>query len=249
MRRRLLAATAALVLAVVGAVVLVAYARGADARAMKGMQVASVLVVDKPITEGTPGDQLKDLVRSELLPRVAAEPGRVTDLRQLAGKVAAVDLAPGEQLLASRFVAPNDLRAAGTVAVPPGDQEVSVLLEPQRAVGGDLAAGDKVGVYVSMKLPDGTGVTHAVLHGVLVTQVQGAPAQNPAPAASSSPSSAPAAPTQNLLITFAVTAKEAEPIIFGQEHGTLWLSLEPDGANNGGTTVINPNNVYTGAYQ
>lgn len=252
MRRRLLAATAALVLAVVGAVVLVAYARGADARAMEGMQVVSVLVVDQPIAEGTPGDQLEDLVRSELLPRKAAEPGRVTDLHELSGRVAAVDLAPGEQLLASRFVAPKDLRAAGTVAVPAGDQEVSVLLEPQRAVGGRLAAGDKVGVYVSIKLQDGTGETHAVLHGVLVTQVQGAPAptgQTNTAASSSSLSASPGAPTQNLLITLAVTAKEAEPIVFGQEHGTLWLSLEPDGANNGGTTVVNPGNVYTGAYQ
>ena len=31
-----------------------------------------------------------------------------------------------------------------------------MLLEPQRAVGGRLAAGDKVGVVVSLKLEDGT---------------------------------------------------------------------------------------------
>src|SRR3954465_14812453 len=153
MRRRLLAAFAALVLALAGAVVLVAYVRGADARAAAGLQTVPVLVVQQLVPAGTPADQLADKVDTELVPAKTAVPGRVLHLADLAGKVAAVDLQPGEQLLAGRFKAPGELRAAGTVDVPAGDQEVSVLLEPQRAVGGRLAAGDKVGVYLSMTDP------------------------------------------------------------------------------------------------
>jgi len=242
--RRILAALAALLLALAGTVVLVAYVRGADARALAGVQTVPVLVVDQPVPAGTPGDQLADLVRTELLPAKAAAPGRVTDLDELAGTVATVDLQPAEQLLASRFVAPSDLRAAGTVEVPPGDQEISVLLEPQRAVGGRLAAGDTVGVYVSTP----AGQTHVVLHGVLVTQVQGAPAA-PAADTAAADSAGQAPPSQSLMITLAVTAEEAEPIVFGMEHGTVWLSLEPEGADNGDTTVISPENVYTEVYQ
>jgi pilus assembly protein CpaB len=245
--RRLLAALAALVLALVGAVVLVAYVRGADARALAGVQTVEVLVVDKPIAEGTPADQLSGLVGTELVPAKSAVPGRVTHLSELAGKVAVVDLAPGEQLLASRFSDPDALRAGGTVDVPAGDQEISVLLEPQRAIGGRVAAGDKVGVYVSLKLPDGTGETHSVLHDLLVTQVQGAPSATTQTAADDG--SSPAAPASSLMVTLAVTAQQAEPIVFGMEHGTVWLSLEPEGADNGGTTVINPGNVYTEVYQ
>jgi pilus assembly protein CpaB len=245
--RRLLAALAALVLALVGTVVLVAYVRGADARALDGVQSVSVLVVDRPVPEGTPGDQLGGLVRTELVPAKAAVPGRVIALAQLTGKVAAVDLQPGEQLLAARFSAPEDLRGAGTVDVPAGDQEISILLEPERAIGGRLAAGDKVGVYVSITMPDGSGLTHAVLHGVLVTQVQGAPAAPTDTAAADSPEQA--TPSQSLMITLGVTAEEAEPIVYGREHGTVWLSLEPEGADNGDTTVISPGNIYTEAYQ
>jgi pilus assembly protein CpaB len=245
--RRLLAALAALVLALAGAVVLVAYVRGADARALAGVQTVKVLVADQPIPEGTPGDQLDGLVRTELVPAKSAVPGRVAQLSELAGKVAAVDLEPGEQLLAARFTDPDALRGGGTVDVPAGDQEVSILLEPQRAIGGRVAAGDKVGVYVSIKLPDGTGQTHAVLHDVLVTQVQGAPSTTTQTAADDG--TAPAAPSSSLMVTLAVTAQEAEPIVFAMEHGTVWLSLEPDGADNGGTTVINPGNVYTEVYQ
>ena len=47
MRRRLLAAFAALVLLVAGSLVLLAYVRGADARALAGARPVEVLVVDR----------------------------------------------------------------------------------------------------------------------------------------------------------------------------------------------------------
>ena len=241
MRRRLLAAVAALVLAVLGTAVLLAYVRGADSRALAGTRTVAVLVVDQPVAAGTRGEDLTALVRTEQLPARAVVPGRVTDLAALAGQVATVDLQPGEQLLASRFAAPETLQAPGTVAVPAGAQEVSVLLDPQRAVGGRLAAGDTVGVLLSLD-----GATHAVLHRVLVTQVQGAPAPT-GTAAAADPETASAtgpAPSASLMVTLAVTAGQAETVVFGAEHGTLWLSLEPDGADLDGTGVITPDNVY-----
>src|SRR6476661_5279010 len=162
MRRRLLAASAALVLFVLGTVVLLAYVRGADARAFAGAQPVQVLVVDRLVPAGTSGDGLAGFVRTDTVPAKAAVDGRVTDLTELTGLVASTDLEPGEQLLASRFQKPGDVQAAGTVAVPKGLQEVSILLEPQRAVGGRLAAGDTVGVYLSQG--QSVGQTHAVLH-------------------------------------------------------------------------------------
>ena len=248
MRRRILAAVAALVLAVVGMLVLVGYARGADSRAMAGLETVEVLVVAEPVAAGTPAEELPPLVRTELLPSKAAAEGRVEDLAALAGQVATVDLQRGEQLLTARFAAPEDLRTPGTVEVPAGLQEVSLLLEPQRTVGGRLAAGDRVGVFVSQTLPDGTNQTHVVLHRVLVTQVQGAPGAAPAddPVDEAATGSAP---VDSLMVTLALTAQEAEPVVYGMEHGTLWLSLEPEGANTDGTAVIAPDNVYTEVYR
>jgi pilus assembly protein CpaB len=251
--RRLLAAFAALLLLVVGTVVVLAYVHGADARALAGVRTVDVLVADKLIPEGTSGAALTDLVRTEKVPAKTAVGGRVTDLAALSGKVADVDILPGEQLLSGRFVSPDTRAASGQVDVPAGMQEVSVLLEPQRAVGGRLAAGDSVGIVVSLTLPDGTSTTHAVLHHVLVTQVQGAPApaapadpaaqQDPATASSGTP-----APSASLMITFAVNAAQAEAVVFGVEHGTLWLSLEPADAGTGGTDVITPDNIYGKAF-
>jgi pilus assembly protein CpaB len=246
-RRRLLAAIAALVLLVVGTAVLVTYVRGADARALAGVQTVEVLVVTERIPEGTSAAELTTLVQTETLPAKAALEGRVRDLAALAGQVATVDLLPGEQLLASRFARPDQLQTPGTVPVPDGSQEVSILLEPQRAVGGRLAAGDTVGVFVSLTFEDGTATSHEVLHHVLVTQVQGAPAA-PATGTPGEPETASAtpAPSGSLLVTLAVSAPDAETIVFGAEHGTLWLSLEPEGATTSGTRITHQGNVYGG---
>jgi pilus assembly protein CpaB len=242
-RRRLIAALAALVLAATGAVVLLAYVRGADARALAGVQTVDVLVVDRPVAEGTPGEDLADLVRTERLPVKAAVPGGVTDLDALTGQVATVDLQPGEQLLAARFAAPEDLIVPGTVAAPAGTSEVSVLLEPQRAVGGRLAAGDTVGVHVSLD-----GRTRAVLSRVLVTQVQGAPVAVADGEGTDTASSGGAAPSASLMVTLGLRPEAAEAVVFGMEHGTVWLSLEPEGVDTTGTEVITPENVYDKDY-
>ncbi|MGY1704404.1 Flp pilus assembly protein CpaB [Geodermatophilus sp. SYSU D00697] len=247
MRRRLLAAVAALVLAAAGAVVLLAYVRGADARALAGVRTVEVLVVDRLIPEGTAGEEIADLVRTEELPAKAAVEGRVTDLSALAGQVAIADLQPGEQLLASRFTAPEDMALPGTVPPPEGASEVSVLLEPQRAVGGRLAAGNEIGVYISMDLENDAGkkigVTHATLHGVLVTQVQGAPAPETEDGVETA-SSGGAAPTGSLMVTLAVPSRDAELVVFGMEHGTVWLALEPEGADVDDTRIVTQGNVY-----
>lgn len=248
MRRRFLAAVAALLLLVVGTAILVAYVKGADARALAGTRTVSVLVVDSPIESGTRGEDVAGKVHSVAVPEKVAMSGRVTDLAALDGRVASVDLQPGEQLLASRFVRPDALQTPGTVAVPAGLQEVSVLLEPQRAVGGRLAAGDTVGVVISLG-GQGPGQTHMVLQKVLVTQIQGAPAPADDPKSAQTASSGAAAPTQSLLVTFAVSAAQAEAVVFGAEHGTLWLTLEPKDARTDGTSVLTPDNVYEKSFK
>jgi pilus assembly protein CpaB len=250
MKRRLLAAVAALVLLAVGTVLVLAYVEGADARALAGVRTTQVLVADKVIPEGTPADELTGLVRTDVLPQKAAVDGRVTDLDELAGLVATVELQPGEQLLLSRFGEAELGGTAGTVAVPAGLQEVSVLLEPQRALGGRLTPGDTVGVVVSIE----GGKTHFVVHHVLLTEIKGAPApvdpatEGQTEAASDdgtgTASTGSSVPTQSLMITLAVTAAQAEAVVFGMEHGAVWLTLENEDSDTGGTSVVDPGNIY-----
>jgi pilus assembly protein CpaB len=48
------------------------------------------------------------------------------------------------------------------------------------------------------------------------------------------------------MLSLALSSKDAETVVFGMEHGTLWLSLETEGDETGGTRVIEPGTVYVG---
>ena len=247
MKRRLLAALAALVLLVAGTLVLLAYVQGADARALAGARTTEVLVADQVIPEGTSAEALTAMVRTEVLPQKAALDDRVTELGELAGQVATADIQPGEQLLAARFGEAEESGDTGTVPVPSGLQEVSVLLEPQRAIGGRLDAGDTVGVIVSLGDGKQNGETGSVMHQILVTDVVGAPVpvDDAADAETETASAGTSVPATSLMITLAVTAAQAEAVAYGMEHGSIWLSLENADADTGGTDLLDAGTIYT----
>ena len=236
MKTRLIAAAVALVLALVGTVILVSYVAGADRRALAGTKTVGVLVVSKTVAKGTPSEDLGQLVRVEAVPRKVVAKDSVTSLKDLGGKVTSVELVPGEQLLSSRFVDPKTLRAPGQVEVPAGMQELTVQLEPERVVGGVVRTGDTVGVFVSVSDP---GRTSHVLHRVLVTNVQGAPA---APEAKGGGTTAPV-PAGALLVTLATNARDAVRIVWSMEFGKVWLSKEPKEADDSGTKVTKESDV------
>jgi pilus assembly protein CpaB len=239
--RRLIAAIAAMLLAGVGAVLLLAYVGTADRRAMAGMETVQVLVVEKPVPEGTPGERLAGLVKTKTLPATAVAPGTLSSLTPIRGRVATTDLVPGEQLLASRFIDPALLADPNEVKIPKGMQALSIALESQRVLGGELKPGATVGVFVSLaKEDERPAQTSLVLHKVLVSKVQhGSPAQQQEGAANGT-----GLPEGSLMVTLAVTAPNAEKIVFGAEHGKIWLSLEPANAAVAGTRVVTERSVY-----
>ncbi|MDR6505357.1 Flp pilus assembly protein CpaB [Arthrobacter oryzae] len=256
MKSRLLAGVVAVLLAIVGAVLVVTYAQGADQRAVKDLEPVGVLVVTKAIPAGATVDTVKASVALEQMPGTAVAKSALDSLDQSAGKVAAADLVPGEQLLAEKLVAPEDLQTSGSVKVPAGLQEVSFQLEPQRVVGGRLQPGDHVGVFISMKAGGieskaDKETTQLSIHKVLVTAVQRAPeaaAANPAPTASAGTQPEPRdvnLPTGSLMITVAVNDVNAGKIVFASEFGdAIWLTREPlDAEDNGPRILIRPD-VY-----
>ena len=145
MKSRLLAGVVAVLLAIVGAVLVVTYAQGADQRAVKDLDPVGVLVVTKAIPAGATVDTVKASVALEQVPGTAVAKSALNTLDESAGKVAAANLVPGEQLLEEKLIAPEDLQTSGSVKVPAGLQEVSFQLEPQRVVGGRLVAGRPCG--------------------------------------------------------------------------------------------------------
>jgi pilus assembly protein CpaB len=256
LKSRLLAGIAALVLAVVGAILVVSYAQGADARAVQGLEPVPVLVIKKAVPAGTPVAALTPYLASEELPGRAVTTSALKNLDGLAGKVTAVDLLPGEQLVAERLIEPEALKTSGSVDVPKGLQEVSFQLEPQRVVGGRIVAGDHIGIFISLKSggleakPE-KETTQLTIHKVLVTAVQRAPVATPAAQSSADGATAPAEdtslPTGSLLLTVAVNDVDAGKIVYASEFkdsASIWLSKEPLNAKDSGPTVMEGSKVY-----
>jgi len=242
MKRRIVAAITALLLAGVGAVVLFAYVGNADRRALAGMQPADVLVVTALVPEGTTAEALGKLVTTKTLPAAAIAEGGLSSLTVLSGQVATTDLQPGEQVLASRFADPASLLDPDTVKIPAGLQQLSVSLDQQRVLGGHLTAGAAVGVFLSVpKDGEDPAQTHLVLNKVLVTKVDGG-STTPVPEGDDAPATTAGSP---VMVTLAVSARDAETLVYGAEHGTLWLSLEPADAVVSGTRVVIRDKVNT----
>lgn len=250
MKSRMLAGVSAVVLAIIGAVLIVTYAQGADQRAMKDMDPTGVLVVAKAVPAGSSLDVVRASVSVQQVPANAVSKTALKNLDDSAGKVAAVDLVPGEQLLAERLVAPQDAKTSGAVKVPAGMQEVTFELEPKRVVGGRIDAGDHVGIALNFeagadKAKTGDPTTQLTLRKVLVTAVQRAPqaTASPKPTDGTNPQDT-SLPQGMFMITVAVNDLEANKIIFTSINGELWLTKEPLDAQDNGPRIERKDNVY-----
>ena len=235
--RRIIIALAALLIAAVGGVTTFLYASSADSRAMSRMSPQQVLVVAEPIPAGTPAESLTRSLTVAEIPAAAVVPGGVTDIQEVSGLLTSTDLLPGEQLLASRFEPPESLTEL--VELPEGMHELSLQLETRRVIGGEVRAGDTVGIFLSgTGTQEGTQVdqTHLILHKVLVTAVAGGSAV----VTDESGEEVEQAAEDSVMVTLALSPQDAEQVVFGAEFGSIWLSLEDPAAPEDSTRVVTP---------
>jgi pilus assembly protein CpaB len=211
-------------LALVGATVLINYVRGADARAQAGESAVPTLVVQREVAQGTTADQLAAMVSVVDVPARLVAPDAVTDLADLQGLVTKSTLYPGEQVLRDRF---DKAGAENTAPKQDGKQQVSLALDPQRAVGGDLGEGDTVAVFVTVTVADpengGTGfrTSRVVERDVTVTRVAGGSSS----LGTDSSGAIGEAVGSVVTVTLALLPEEVPAVIAGMEAQTVWLSL------------------------
>ncbi len=266
MNRKWVGVAIAVALALVGTLVLVRYVQGADSRALEGEETVAVLVVDSRIDAGTPAEDISGNVRVELVPakiQARGSLGSTDDLASLEGLVASVDLLPGEQVIASRFIPPEVLDEQDEIAVPDGMIVVTMSLSPERAIGGALRPGDEVAVFSSFtpvaadvvdsgagdaasSSPSGeTGnTTSIVLHKVLVTNVQVEELPRENTSQDTNTATLGLSPTGNLLVTLAMKPANAERFIFTAEFGRVWLAEEPGRVDETNTGIQDRSTVY-----
>ena len=149
--RRWLAIGGALVLAAVGAVLLVTYVQGAEDRALEGQTLVSVYVVTDPVERGTAAAELDKFAELREVQADFVADGAVADLDDLTGLIAAVDLVPGELVLVTRFETPAEAAVDTRIEVPADLLQATISVDPERAVGGNLIPGDLVAVIASFE--------------------------------------------------------------------------------------------------
>jgi pilus assembly protein CpaB len=246
MSRRILAAIAALLIAVVGSVAVVAYARAADQRALAGQETVRAYVAEKDVPAGTTaGQAVQDgLIVQELIARKGVPEDALTDVSaDYAQLVATSAIQPGEIVLRSRFAAHGV--AQGVLPVPTGLLAVSVSLDDPSHVGSFVTVGSKVAVFDTFNiqeavkssqtpagdhLQDNHGFTRAtrlLLTSVEVLAVDDSTTVTNPTESKDKPTGLGAAALQptTTLLTLAVSQDQAQRLVHGSRTGTLTFAL------------------------
>jgi pilus assembly protein CpaB len=230
MQSRLLAILVAVAFALVATAALVVYVNGADRRAIRDQEPVLVYRAKARIAAGTTGEKAQNegLIERTELPRKAVARDAIRSLEQLGGRVAAVDIVAGEQLVATRWVGAEDVAGRNLLNIPEGHQAISVALDATRQVSGFVTPGDHVSMVATLPRPGSDAeVSQFLLQDLLVLAVGVTAQSNPAAQGGDRVNQKS---NQNLSsVTLAVRAEDVERVVFATEHGSLYLSLLPPG--------------------
>lgn len=187
----------------------------------------SALVADTLIQKGASAETAG--ARSQFsvakLPRDQVKAGALADAAALKGQVAAADILPGQQLT------PADFQAAGNGLVTklgPDDRAVTIALDAQHSLGGQLVAGDHVDVLSGLVLNSGSArerpVIKTLMQNILVLSVPGV--------ATGAAGTEGGGGTATAGVTLRVSSRNAGVLAYAADQGQVWLSLRAlDGRN------------------
>jgi pilus assembly protein CpaB len=241
MNRRLIGVLLALGTTVLGTLLLIGYVNGAEDRAVAGERMVDVLVVAQPVKKSTPASDLNGKVKAQRVPARLRADTAVTDLASLRGLVTTADLAAGEVLVRGRFGKADSLDITGSVDTT-NLVKLATLLDPARAVGGQLKAGDVVAVVISAEDSD-RKVARVKIHQVPVVAVRGGLAGSDDEEKKGGMGST-SGRNEQVMVTLGLTEAQAGQVVWGMEHGSIWLALEPKDADQSGTGTVDLNGVF-----
>jgi Flp pilus assembly protein CpaB len=202
--------------AVIAAIVLLVYLNQYRNSVDSGAQPVSVLVAKSLIQKGTPGNVVgsSGLFQVTSIPQKQLKTGAFVDPQTLAGKVAASDIYPGQQLTATDFVPTNG--SVLTQSLARNERAVVIPLDSASEVGGQIVAGDHVDIWVAWNAQGANGVSRPIVREVLQDMY-----------------------VLNVVdsgVTFRATPRESGELIFASQQTKIWLVLRP----TIGTTTTKP---------
>jgi pilus assembly protein CpaB len=235
-RRRLLLILAVFV-AIIGTALVFLYVQGADKRAGNQYDNVSVLkaTADIPAGESYDAALAAGKISSADVPKNQLVTGYQTSTTTLKGKIAAVPIFAGQQIISSQFG--NTVQSAtSSLAIPKGQIAISVNLTDPDRVAGNIQNGSSVAIFVTGTLSNtangGTGATGtATLEStrLLLPKVTVLNVGSPQPPQTTTTTDETGAQTTEqlprTLLTIAVSQKDAQKVILSSKALDLTFGL------------------------
>lgn len=254
MRTRLLTITLAAVLAMLGAVAVLAYVHQANERAIAGLKTVNVIAAKGIISPRTSlGEaQREGLLTTETLPERSVPSQALRSTAGLAGLVFSAAVQPAQLVLRPMLVPATRTAAAQVLPIPTGMVAVTVQMCIPEAVADYITPGSYVAVFDTYAFGKGSQVqrgctpNHQVTNSgsivspaivdtrIVLTKTQVlAVGENPAAQGSSAGSTATVADPASsapsvqgaVLVTLAVSQADAERLILIDEVGLPYMAL------------------------
>jgi pilus assembly protein CpaB len=208
-----------------GAMLLIYLAQYRDS-VNKGAEPVTVLVANRLIPKNTPGDVVgsQRYFIQRRMPQDQVKNGAITDPSTLKGDVAATDIYPGQQLLASEFE--TKPANALTYKLTGSQRAVSVSLDAAHGLIGDVQTGDHVDVLGGFNVvpvngqgvPQNSGASRPVLRTLM---------QNVLVLSAPSGTSGGLGGQTTQQVVLRVTDDQAAQLAFAADNGKVWLVLRP----------------------
>jgi pilus assembly protein CpaB len=202
--------------------------------------VSTVLVAKNLIEKGSPGDVVAEdaLFQTTTVKKDDLKDGAISDPSSLKGKIATTDVFPGEQLVATEFVAAtpgilNRLRGF--------DRAIAVPLDEAHGMIGNIKSGDHVDVLAGIGLQQGASenkraTLRVIVHNALVLKAPDKPVAG-----------AGGGPSTTKPVILRVSDRKASEIAFSADIGKVWLIARPKvGAKNSKVPVTDLQSLAVG---
>ena len=242
--RRTLMAAAAIVLALVAGIGVYVYASNADKRAQENASFVDAYVATSDIAKGTTGEEAVQagLIQQAKVAKGSLPPSAVTNLNDLAGKVAAARIDMKQFVTAQTFVSASD-GVGGAFAQSIKSQDlvaVTVTVDADHGVANAIAPGDHVNIATTTQDANGNPQTDYLMENVKVLAVGTSTAQGVSPGsvpAGGSTTDQAAAPSGNQgVLTFEVSKADALRVIAANSgNSKIYLVLLPPGLSSTST--------------
>lgn len=229
MRKLNVSIVVGVIVAVLGAGIVVAYGQSVDKRAAAGKHPVSVLVADSDLAAGTPVSQVASSVHLEKMPSSYVVDGALTDAQSLSSTVGdhsvlTGPVAKGAQLARSNFA---ETAVAGHVKPALGHVAISVETDLSPGVARYLSVGSLVDVFAtyhdvrdqSGKLTKASSRTKLFASGVKVLAVS--VAQEPSSSSSRTDSTAL---MDKVVALLDMTPTDAEKLVNATTLGDVYLA-------------------------